>query len=53
MQGRRSAIHLEVDDQTRATFAQWLRRQKIPYGQKIQRPHISSVYGLAIAPSSS
>ena len=32
MQGRRSAIHLEVDDQTRATFAQWLRRQKTPMG---------------------
>ena len=27
MQGRRSAIHLEVDDQTRATLAQWLRSQ--------------------------
>ena len=30
MQGRRSAIHLEVDDQTRATLTQWLRRQKTP-----------------------
>lgn len=30
MQGRRSAIHLEVDDQTRATLAQWRRRQKTP-----------------------
>jgi DDE superfamily endonuclease/Homeodomain-like domain len=32
MQGRRSAIRLEVDDQTRATLAQWLRRQKTPIG---------------------
>lgn len=32
MQGRRSAIHLEVDDLTRATLAGWLRRQKTPVG---------------------
>ncbi len=32
MQGRRSAIRLEVDDHTRATLAQWLRRQKTPMG---------------------
>lgn len=32
MQGRRSAIRLEVDDHTRATLAPWLRRQKTPMG---------------------
>jgi hypothetical protein len=30
MQGRHSAIHIAVDDQTRATLAGWLRRQKTP-----------------------
>ena len=30
MQGRHSAIHMAVDDQTRATLAGWLRRQKTP-----------------------
>ena len=32
MQGRHSAIHIAVDDQTRATLAGWLRRQKTPVG---------------------
>jgi len=32
MQGRRSAIHIAVDDQTRATLGGWLRRQKTPVG---------------------
>jgi len=30
MQGRHSAIHVAVDDHTRATLAGWLRRQKSP-----------------------
>ena len=30
MQGRHSAIHIAVDDRTRATLAGWLRRQKTP-----------------------
>jgi hypothetical protein len=30
MQGRHSAIHIAVDDHTRATLAGWLRRQKTP-----------------------
>jgi hypothetical protein len=30
MQGRHSAIHIAVDDQTRTTLAGWLRRQKTP-----------------------
>ncbi len=30
MQGRHSAIHMAVDDQTRATLAGWRRRQKTP-----------------------
>ena len=30
MQGRHSAVHIAVDDQTRATLAGWLRRQKTP-----------------------
>jgi len=32
MQGRRSALRIEIDDQTRATLAGWLRRQKTPVG---------------------
>jgi Winged helix-turn helix len=32
MQGRTSAIHLEMDDHTRATLTGWLRRQKTPVG---------------------
>ena len=32
MQGRRSALRIEVDDHTRATLAGWLRRQKTPVG---------------------
>jgi hypothetical protein len=32
MQGRRSAIYIAVDDQTRATLEGWLRRQKTPLG---------------------
>ena len=32
MQGRRSAIYIAVDDQTRATLEGWLRRQKTPVG---------------------
>ena len=32
MQGRRSAVHIAVDDHTRATLAGWLRRQKTPVG---------------------
>lgn len=32
MQGRRSAIHIAVDDQTRAILRGWLRRQKTPVG---------------------
>ena len=30
MQGRHSAIHIAVDDHTRAILAGWLRRQKTP-----------------------
>ena len=32
MQGRRSALRIEIDDPTRATLAGWLRRQKTPVG---------------------
>jgi hypothetical protein len=32
MQGRHSAIHLEMDDHTRATLTGWLRKQKTPVG---------------------
>jgi len=32
MQGRHSAIHIAVDDPTRATLAGWLRQQKTPVG---------------------
>jgi DDE superfamily endonuclease/Homeodomain-like domain len=32
MQGRRSALRIELDDHTRATLAGWLRRQKPPLG---------------------
>src|SRR6266478_481609 len=32
MQGRRSALHIEIDDHTRTTLAGWLRRQKTPVG---------------------
>jgi hypothetical protein len=32
MQGRKTVIHLDMDDQTRATLAGWLRRQKTPVG---------------------
>ena len=32
MQGRHSAIHLAVDDHTRATLAGWLRKQQTPVG---------------------
>ena len=32
MQGRKTAIHIELDDPTRAALAGWLRRQKTPVG---------------------
>ena len=32
MQGRHSAIHLEMPDATRATLTGWLRKQKTPGG---------------------
>ena len=32
MQGRTSAIRIEIDDHTRTTLAGWLRRQKTPMG---------------------
>jgi hypothetical protein len=32
MQGRRSALHIAVDDHSRATLVGWLRRQKTPVG---------------------
>jgi len=32
MQGRTSALHMEIDDHTRAPLAGWLRRQKTPVG---------------------
>ena len=32
MQGRHSALHMEMHDDTRATLAGWLRRQKTPVG---------------------
>src|SRR2546426_152837 len=32
MQGRRSALRIEIDDHTRTTLAGWLRRQKTPGG---------------------
>src|SRR5438874_8157959 len=32
MQGRHSAIHIEMHDQTRATLVGWLRKQKTPIG---------------------
>ncbi len=30
MQGRHSAIHIEIDDHSRATLCGWLRRHKTP-----------------------
>lgn len=30
MQGRRSAIHIAVDEPTRSTLRSWLRKQKTP-----------------------
>ena len=32
MQGRTSAIRIEIDDHTHATLTGWLRRQKTPIG---------------------
>ena len=32
MQGRHSAIHIEMNDHTRATLTGWLRKQKTPVG---------------------
>ena len=32
MQGRHSAIHIEMNDATRATLTGWLRKQKTPVG---------------------
>ena len=32
MQGRRSALHIEIDEHTHATLSGWLRRQKPPVG---------------------
>jgi hypothetical protein len=32
MQGRHSAIHIEMPDDTRATLRGWLRKQKTPVG---------------------
>src|SRR5436190_16109830 len=32
MQGRHSAIHIEMHDHTRATLTGWLRKQKTPVG---------------------
>ena len=32
MQGRHSAIHIEMDDHTRATWTGWLRKQQTPVG---------------------
>ena len=32
MQGRHSAIHIAMNDHTRATLSGWLRRQKTPVG---------------------
>lgn len=32
MQGRHSAIHIEMNDDTRATLTGWLRKQKTPVG---------------------
>jgi hypothetical protein len=32
MQGRKSALHIAIDDPTRAILAGWLRRQKTPVG---------------------
>jgi Winged helix-turn helix len=32
MQGRHSAIHMEMNDHTRATLTGWLRKQKTPVG---------------------
>jgi hypothetical protein len=32
MQGRYSAIHIEMPDATRATLMGWLRKQKTPVG---------------------
>ena len=32
MQGRKSALRIEIDDHTRTTLAGWLRRQKTPVG---------------------
>ncbi len=33
MRGRRSALSIEMTDQTRTTLQSWLHRQKIPHGQ--------------------
>ena len=32
MQGRKSALRIEIDDPVRATLLGWLRRQKTPVG---------------------
>ena len=32
MQGRHSAIHIEMNDHMRATLTGWLRKQKTPVG---------------------
>lgn len=40
MPGRPSAIHIAVDDQTRATLAGWLRRQKPPVALAQRAPAI-------------
>lgn len=32
MQGRKSALRIEIDDNIRATLVGWLRRQKTPVG---------------------
>ena len=32
MQGRHSAIHIEMNDDTRTTLTGWLRKQKTPVG---------------------
>ena len=32
MQGRHSALHIALDDSTRATLQGWLRKQKTPVG---------------------
>jgi hypothetical protein len=46
MRGRRSALKIEMDTQTRKTLLSWLRRQKTPAGlAKCTRAMLLLAYG--------